>query len=199
MTNGAIFDNAMMNDLETVGNAQISTSVVKYGTGSMYFDGTGDWLSTIVTPNLSFNLGDFTIEMWVYTSNLSAYQTLIDARSSNTTIAYGLFIDNTGKPYLYDASGFSLSSLAISSNTWTHLAFVRTASVFKIFVNGVSGFSGTNTNQQNPTGMFKIGRNFDGDASYLGYIDDLRITKGYARYTANFTPPIAAFPNTGPY
>jgi hypothetical protein len=42
--NAGIFDNTGKNNLETVGNAQIDTSVKKYGTGSMEFDGTGDYL-----------------------------------------------------------------------------------------------------------------------------------------------------------
>lgn len=197
-TNGAIFDNAMMNDLETVGNAQISTSVVKYGTGSMYFDGTGDWLISQNSPNLQFNTGDFTVEMWVYTSNLAAYQTLIDNRNADTQSAWGVFIDNTGKPFWYDASGAQTSSTALSSNTWTHLAVARSGSTIKIFLAGTQVFSGTNSNSQNATGSFVVGRNIAGTVTYTGYIDDLRITKGYARYTANFTPPSAAFPNTGP-
>jgi hypothetical protein len=199
MTNGAIFDNAMMNNLETVGNAQISTSVVKYGTGSIYLDGTGDWLQIpAASPNVSFGTGDFTIEMWVYTSNLSNYQTLFDSRTANSTTPYGFFISNIGQPYWYDASGLSQATITVSSNTWTHIAVCRASGTLKIFVGGISGFSGSNTNSQNPAGVFTIGKNFDADALYIGYIDDFRITKGYARYTTTFTPPTAAFPNTGP-
>jgi len=66
MTNAGIVDNAMMNDLETVGNAQISTSVKKYGTGSMYFDGSGDYLQGPHNTNAEFGKGDFTVEFWAY-------------------------------------------------------------------------------------------------------------------------------------
>jgi hypothetical protein len=195
-TNAAIFDNAMMNDLETVGNAQISTSVVKFGTGSLAFDGSGDSLKGIDnSPNFQFGTGDFTIEMWVYTANLSAFQTLLDTRPSDTQSAYGVFINNSAFPYWYDASGLSTSSVAVSSNTWTHVAVSRASGTLRVFVNGTSGFSGSNTNAQNPTGNMVVGMNISGSAPYSGYIDDLRITKGFARYTANFTPPTAAFPN----
>ena len=161
----------------------------------MFFDGTGDWLAGVAaSPNFQFGTGDFTIEMWVYTSNLSAYQTLLDTRSADSLSAWGVFIDNTGKPYLYDASGIQLSSIAIASNTWTHLAWSRASGTLRIFVNGTSGYSAANTNTQNPTGTFYVGRNTVNAFLYTGYIDDLRITKGIARYTANFTPPQVALP-----
>ena len=197
MTNAAIFDNAMMNDLETVGNAQISTSVVKFGTGSMAFDGSGDWLTgNFPSRDLySFGTGDFTVEMWVYTSNLSNFQTLLDTRATDSQTSWCLFLDNTGKPYWYDASGVQLSSTAISSNAWTHLAVSRSGSTLRMFLSGTQVFSGTNTNSQNPTGPFYVARNAVNAFLYTGYIDDLRITKGVARYTATFTPPTAAFPN----
>jgi len=70
-TNSAILDQSMMNDLETVGNAQISTSVVKYGTASMYFDGTGDYLTAPSNPAYNLGSGNFTIEFWVYPNTIS--------------------------------------------------------------------------------------------------------------------------------
>jgi len=195
-TNGAIYDNAMMTDLETVGNAQISTSVKKFGTGSMYFDGTGDYLKAVSSaPNFQFGTGDFTIEMWVYTSNLAAYQTLFDTRTSDTSSAYGLFINDSGYPYWFDANGTQTSTIAVTSNTWTYLAFLRGSGTLRIYVNGVQGSFATNTNAMNPTGIPRIGMNVSASAPYLGYIDDFRVTKGYARTP---TTPTAAFPNTGP-
>jgi hypothetical protein len=70
-TNAGILDNAMMNDLETVGNAQISTSVKKYGTGSMYFDGTGDWLSVPKCQTLEFGSEISQLKMGVLTAHIA--------------------------------------------------------------------------------------------------------------------------------
>jgi hypothetical protein len=199
MSNAAIFDNAILNNLETVASAQISTSVFKYGTGSMKFNGAGDALVTPNKPLFSFGTGDFTIEMWVYPNSFAGFNTLIDARSVGTASSYGLFTDSsTGKIYWYDASGVQLSSSGLTLNAWAHVAVSRTSGVLKLFIAGVQVYSAANTNAQNPTGNFVIGRNIESSPVYFnGYIDDLRVTKGIGRYTATFTPPTAAFPNSG--
>jgi hypothetical protein len=194
-TNGAIFDNAMMNDLETVGNAQISTSVVKYGTGSMYFDGTGDNLNTPTSPNLAFGTGDFTIECWVYANDVTSLAGIYDGRGGSATPT---IVIQSGTFKYYTNGGFQITSSSISTSTWYHLAVSRSGTSTKLFVNGVQGGSTytDSTNYVSTTPSF-IGALFDG-SSLNGYIDDLRITKGYARYTATFTPPTAALPDTGP-
>lgn len=209
MTNGAIYDNAMMNDLETVGNAQISTSVVKFGTGSMAFDGTGDYLTRPYTDLLQFGSGNFTIECWAYlTASNSSNFIIGNARNSDGSGGWLFFVDTNR--YLgfyftangtYGTGGYYLSSSQISFNTWTHIAATRNGSSFYLFINGV--LVATNTSSTaiyNSTRVITIASDFAGssDASWTGYIDDLRITKGYARYTTTFTPPTAAFPNIGP-
>jgi hypothetical protein len=163
-----------------------STSVIG---GSGYFDGSDYLTGPTNNAAFQFGTGDFTIEMWVYTANLSAYQTLLEIRSADSLSPYGLFIDNTGKPYLYDASGIQASSIGVTANAWTHLAFVRTSGTFKIFVNGTSGYSASNTNSEDANGLLKIGDNFSSGAFYLGYLSNYRIVKGTAVYTSNFTPP----------
>ena len=200
-TNAGIFDNAMKNDLETVGNAQISTSVKKYGTGSMYFDGSGDALYIPDTPNLKFGTGDFTLEAWVYaTATPSAQYAQIIGRTQYGSTGDWMFqITNAMKLTIYINNGFAATSTgAISLNTWTHVAATRSGSSVKLFINGTQDGSGTSSasTENNASGQYTIGADQGADAAvYTGYIDDLRITKGVARYTANFTPPTQAFPN----
>jgi len=89
-------------------------------------------------------------------------------------------------------------STAISVNTWTHVAVTRNGNTFRLFVNGIVDATATSSNSQtlNAADVFYVGRSgYDTTRIVTGYLDDVRITKGYARYTANFTPPTAAFPN----
>ena len=197
MTNGAIFDNAMMSDLETVGNAQISTSVVKYGTGSMYFDGNGDYLAGPYSPNLDFGTGDFTVELWMYWSGSVSDAGFIGSKTSGgMDFAFTSSSLRIGRINTAWDSTFSWSP---SPNTWYHIAFTRSSGTARAFVNGTQvGSSLSNTNNYYPNGGVYVGVSAPPDRYTNGYIDDLRITKGYARYTANFTPPTQAFPNTGP-
>jgi hypothetical protein len=196
-TNAGIFDNAQMNDLETVGNVQISTSVVKYGTGSMAFDGSGDYLVGPMTPNLVFGSGNMTFEFWVYANTISGFDTIFDTRTSGGygNEAFSVFLDG-GIPKLFAGSYSGGSpviagSSAISTATWTHIAFTRSSGTNYLFVNGTSVTSNTNSWNQTlvTTNIFRIGEQVSDDVRpFDGYIDDLRITKGIARYTSNFTP-----------
>jgi hypothetical protein len=205
MTNGAIFDNAMMNDLETVGNAQISTSVVKYGTGSLYFDGTGDYLKIPSTPNFAFGTGDFTIEFWWYPLSSAlqeaAFFTVGAALSSAN--AMSVFTDTSRGLLVYSGGSYIVSGYGADPtlNAWNHMAVTRTSGTLRTFVNGIFKQSASFTNTINAAISY-VGY-LDSTALYdpNGYIDDMRITTGYSRYptSTNFTPPTAAFPNTGPY
>jgi hypothetical protein len=203
-TNGAIFDNAMITTLETVGDAQISTSVVKYGTGSLYFDGTGDYLVGANSPNYAFGTGNFTIEGWFYLTSTANTPVIVDTRSPGSSDGVVIYL-NSGTSVLVcipgAGSAFS-SSTTIATGQWYFFAAVRNGSSCALYINGAN--PGTGTDSTNLSSQFlTIGTSVDtkttGATNHLtGYIDELRITRGYARYTTTFTPPTAAFPNFGP-
>jgi len=199
-TNATIFDNSMKNYLETVGNAQISTSVKKFGTGSMVFDGTGDNLicNLPVPDDLAFGSGDFTIELWAYMNSVSGIQVFYDGRPASVqTFAPTLYINGTQVRYFVNGSD-RITGGTVATGTWYHIAVSRSGTSTRLFLNGTQiGSTYTDTSVYTNTAS-RPGIGFDANASlyYLnGYIDDLRVTKGIARYTANFTAPTAPFPN----
>ncbi|RYZ95467.1 MAG: hypothetical protein EOO68_18500, partial [Moraxellaceae bacterium] len=104
--------------------------------------------------------------------------------------------NDTLAPALWDGSNETRSAINVQPNTWTHVAFVRKSNVLKIFVNGIEGYSGNNNINFSSSAFTTIGGSATGNdfnRYFNGYIDDLRITKGVARYTGNFTPPTAQF------
>jgi hypothetical protein len=201
-TNAGIIDATASNVLETAGNAQISTVQKKYGTGSMLFDGNGDYL---VSPSgTAYHLpGDFTIECWVYQNSTAGTQGIIVKRRLDTS--------ETGTWGIVAGAGiFSFQKLQVTvvgtnfgtsvANTWQHIAVCRQGSTIRMFLNGTQGASVTDSTNYTNTRNLIIGawdRSGAGDVPtqgwFNGYIDDLRIKKS-ALYTANFTPPTAALP-----
>jgi hypothetical protein len=112
-------------------------------------------------------------------------------------------LDTTGGQYRLnvssDGSSFGLNATnwgTPSANTWQHIALTRSGNVWRLFLDGTQ--SGTTTNSITPfasTDSMIIGARTTAANFIDGYIDELRITKGIARYTANFTPPTAPFPD----
>jgi hypothetical protein len=206
-TNAGIYDGTMNNVLETVGNAQVNTTIVKYGSGSMAFDGTGDYLTIplirAILPPITTS-SNFTIEMWMFCTQ---YQTsnnpglLGDMSATSSILYFGVGLTTTGSPYFYWYTGAGLTATAAGSvplNTWTHVAFQANAGVISIFINGVNQtISGTTTLSAptGSTGNLVIGQFNGGGAAggYFGYLDDLRISKT-VRYLQNFIPPQVALP-----
>jgi len=190
-TNGGIIDNTAKNVLETVGNAQISTSVKKFGTGSLAFDGTGDNLLIPDTVNLDFGTGNMTIEFWLYRNNTTDDMAVIDARSGAST-GWLIYLGSGNKIIWFVSAGVITGSTTIGSGSWYHIAITKSGTTHRLFVNGVQDGTATNSTSAD-AGIVSIGSKSPGASSSSivnlnGYIDDLRITKGIARYTANFTP-----------
>jgi hypothetical protein len=205
-TNAAIYDNAVMNNLETVGNAMVSTSVKKYGTGSLAFDGTGDWLSVPDSQNFNFGSGNFTIEFWIYLNSVSGTIGILGKRTNEANYAPFIMIVTSSALKVYMSINGSLwavnglSTSTLSTSTWYNIAVTRSGSTVYMFLNGTSvGSTGTLSGAlMTNTSPLYIGADSgspSGSSTLNGYIDDLRVTKGYARYTANFTPPTSQFPD----
>lgn len=205
-TNAGIFDNAQMNNMETVGNAQISTSVVKYGTGSMYFDGVGDYLVTVNKATVRI-AGDYTVECWFNAPSLTGAPVLVSIGDWNTgQNGLDLYIEPATKKINLYSNGTTIiasPSNAVVVGQWMHCALVRSGTGSNnttLYINGISVGQATNTTVF--VGTTANGISVGADQSggswgdyFTGYIDDVRITNGVARYIGNFTPPIARMPN----
>ena len=194
-TNAGVVDSTADNVFETAGNAQISTTQSKFGGSSMYFDGTGDYLRGVYSPNMILS-GDFTIECWINFSAHQNYGGIISFANGNTlaapTSGWALvFYQTTDRLYFETGGGVGIQATnAVTANQWNHVAVVRSGSTITHYLNGVANGSGTSSATFTPltTDNFVIGSNRGFDSSMTGYLDDIRITRGYARYTGNFTP-----------
>jgi hypothetical protein len=195
-TNAAILDNAMMAVPETVGNAQIDTTIKKFGTGSLEFDGTGDWLLVPDSIDQRLGTGNFTIECWLYLSATGAARGIVGKGTSTTG---WLLSTNSSNAVVFTYGTSTITSTGtLSGTTWYHIAVVREgtgSNQTKIYIGGTNDGTGTVSTDFTQTNAAYVGANRTAGDALNGYIDDLRITKGVARYTANFTPPTAAFPD----
>jgi hypothetical protein len=193
MTSAGIYDAATMTPIETVGDAKLSTAISKFGGTSMSFNGSTDWLSVPNITNLRFGTGDFTVELWAYWNSPVADAGFVGGTSQGSMdFAYTGSTLRIGR---IDTSWDStFSSWTPTANVWYHIAFTRNNGIARAFVDGVQiGSNSGNTNTYTPVGPLLVGKSSGNDRRLNGYIDDLRITKGYARYTANFTPPAGSF------
>ena len=198
--NAAIIDKSQsVKSITLNGDVKSSTAQTKYLSSSMYFDGTGDVLYTESNVLNNFGTRDFTLEAWIYPTayTSSGWNTLFAI--GNSTNAGGLLIGkNTSEEFVIRQYGtadrVSYSTLP-SLNTWTHIACVRSNGTSTIYYDGVAVASASDSTSYSSTTPFAHVGNSDHTTYshyWNGYVEDLRFTPGFARYTANFTPPTAA-------
>jgi hypothetical protein len=206
-TNAGIYDATSKNDLETVADAQISNTTAKWGSTSIKFDGTGDYLQAPDSELIEFGSGDFTIETWVRFAALpssGAYYTLVSKWDNSTQKSYLWYVYNASGTYqlyfTYTTNGSTninpVATITPSINTWYHYAVSRSGANLRMFIDGTQVGSTYNIATDTIFGgtyPLQVGAS-TGANTLNGYMQDVRVTKGYARYTANFTAPTAAFP-----
>jgi hypothetical protein len=183
--------------MTTNGSPVIGTAQSKFGGAAANLTGAAAALKTPTNAAFSFGTGDFTVEMWVY-HPVTGNPGYLDNRLNSPATAFVLYDSNAGAtitPTFFAAAANRITgTINLSTSTWHHLALCRASGVTRLFVDGVqSGSNYTDSNNYLSTD-FVVGSNFVYSAP-VGWLDDLRITKGIARYTAAFTPPTAPFPD----
>jgi hypothetical protein len=190
---------------ETTQTGLLATDTVdqKFGAGSGIFDGT-NYSACASSINFGFG-GDWTIECFTKRTGQSSGvdPNVIYANVSSgggTQLRYLCFNPVTGK-YAYRGPGGLLTDFVADAtmNVWTHLAITRQGDLVRAFQAGVLQFSAGGDNSPAAAHAITVGgalvADWGANHGFVGELDEMRVTNGVARYTADFTPPTAAFPN----
>lgn len=200
--NATTFIDEANNVCVATGNACLKTAIKKFGSASGYFDGSGDKVTVTSSTDFDFGAGDFTIDLWAYFTTVSkGYQMFFDRRTTSDATGWLFYLEsnNTINFLASTGSGWQCTVLTGSGiipplNEWCHLAVVRYGNVFTLYLNGVPIQTGVWTGTigavtTNPT----VGGAHAFGADFQGYLDEVRVSKGIARWVTSFTPPTNPF------
>ena len=190
--------------ITTVGTAQLSTSIKKFGTASLYLPANTAY-TTIPSTVANFAGKDFCIELWVYPITKTGYGNIIGHDLATTSfVGFNLQWTFSGN-FIRFLSGYqgagiwtldATSTVVVALNVWTHIAITRQGQVLRVFINGVKviEFNSASTLwAESNSGYFGIGAGDGNNRFGVGNIDEVRIIEGNAVYTSDFTPPTSPF------
>ena len=202
----------------TTSGTTFSNAISKIGSSSAYFNGTSYCYApggASGNPDFEFGSGDFTLEFWAYSTATNSFNTLMaygdngGARSA-WWLAWGgtniQFIATSVANNNWNICNITTSGVTLAQNTWYHIAVVRNGTSIKVYIDGVERGSATSSlsmydlsaiNGSYYYNHLMIGSSYYPTNTYgygfTGYIDEVRVSKGIARYTAAFTPPTNKF------
>jgi len=181
------------------GDVQIDTAQKKIGNASVLFDGTGDYFTVASSNDFDWRSGDFTVEMWIRPAAVEVDEEFFTIGSVDYE-SLGIFTLSTDSKVHVVAStdgsswDVGLEGGSLSAETWHHIALVRDGSTFRLFVGGTQVDTDTNAGSLELNNYsVKLGAHYESDPEwwYTGHMDEVRLTKGIARYTSNFDPPLS--------
>lgn len=182
------------------GNAHIDTAQFQFGTSSANFDGADDFLTVSSSADFNFGTADFTIDFWVRFNNspsgLDEY--FIDRGNAGTSGAAFSIFRNNGGNLIVRLLGVNIIAEAWSPSTatWYHIAVTRSGTSLRLFINGVQlGSTASDSSNISTADNLQIGHGFPAGTGVDGWMDEVRILKGTAAWTSNFTPPTSAYSN----
>ena len=189
--------------LTFTGGAELDSAQAKFGSTSLLIPNTsGAYMDISSDLNLALGTGDFTIEFWGRLNAINAgSQFFYDQRTSGTQVVPTLYKDGSDdRLKLFVNGSVRITGPVLSASTWYHIALCRVGGVTRLFVDGSqegSDYTDSNDYIQN---RIRVGEAGDANGSPLnGWIDDMRVTVGFARYpsTSDFYPRTSANPLTG--
>lgn len=191
--------------VSVLGNAQLDTADKKFGTAAALFDGTGDYITVPNSTDMTLTSGNFTIEFWVKFNAVGAnviltqqangtgtYPWQVWFENSTSKIGFRGFASNGSTPFAMQETGTS------TTGVWYHVAAVRDGVTFRLFKDGAENGTATLSGSLFAAAFsVSFGSTNNGVVPLNGWMDDIRVTKGVARYTAAFTAPAAEFEDFG--
>lgn len=200
-TNAGIIDVTGASIIAAVNQARTSSAQKKFDSTSILFaSGQSSYLipKAINYDAYAFDTGNFTIEAWIYLTE-NQVSIIYDARPSGTNGAYPcIYLDANNTLNYYVNGSIVITGSSLSINTWHHIAVCRSGTNTRLFVNGSqAGSTYTDSSAYlNPVDRPTIGvSGYSFTANpFIGYMENLRVTKGFARYTSNFAVPGTSFP-----
>ena len=185
--NGGIIDKAQVAKEIRLISVTSSTTQSKYLTSSIYIGGAGKYIDLVNAPLYNFGTGDFTVEAWIYNNGGGTGTFLTGTTVGDMDIAF----DSSGLRLGRYSTAWDATQSYTFTSVWTHYAISRSSGTVRFFIDGTQqGSDVSNSINYTIAGTPRIGVAGNGsDRPTTAYISDLRVTKGLARYTANFTPP----------
>lgn len=177
------------------GAVEVDTAFSKFGGASGLFGGGRLDCSD---AEISIGTGDFTLECFLRGTQFGTASggTLLDNRAGTVTTNLVVFQPNSSSSLVFFANGATrVTTSAMANNVFYHFAICRASGVTRVFLNGVQQGSNYTDSNNYTFSILRLGQNLAGSSPLIGHIDEFRLTKA-ARYTANFTPPTAAFPDS---
>lgn len=192
-----MLDSAINDRVITVtGSAQIDTGQSKFGGSSLQTQGSDDYIDLDGAADLAFGTGDFTIEFWARFSSVGS-DVLCDFRAASGDIAPTIQTETTTDTLRYHTAGVLriTGTTVITTGTFHHIAVSRSGTSTRLFLNGTQEGSTFSDSSNYIVGANRprFGADFAAANDWTGHLDEVRISKGVARYTANFTPPTVPF------
>ncbi len=184
-------------DTNLVGGAQLSNAQVKFGSAALDVTSSQADAATASSASFGFGTGDYTVEGWFYLDALVAGRLVWDFRNteladSRANLRIGADT-STLELYVGGTLVATTSASAITTSAYLHIAVARASGTVKIFVDGAEVASAADVNDLGTNGTLHLGANFQDSNGIEAYIDEFRIEKGVAKYTAPFTAPTAPF------
>jgi len=176
----------------------ISSAASKFGNTSVLFNSAGHSRLQVSVDSTLNATGDFTLEAWIYDTSTDGYPTFCWNSASNAGVY--LYLGNNATSgsnkvlRMWSNSSVTVFSTELPQSQWYHFALVRSGTSVKLYINGTADATvrtDSGTFLFGDTSTLEIGSHST-QYPFNGYMDDIRMTKGVARYTSNFTPPTSA-------
>jgi len=185
--------------LSAVGTAQLDVSQKKFGTASLLLDGDSDYATVPDSDDWDFGTNNFTVDFWAYIANTNKQNMFVSLgyNSANSLIVY---YQDAKLSAIYRNAALNNKTIvgsALTQNTWYHIALIKNNNYLILYLDGVTNGSyapmQTNTVHADHIDIgYAMPR--DQTLAYMqGNIDEMRISKGIARWTNNFTPPTRSY------